>query len=64
LLAEALALSPRARLARTLLRLSEDGAVHASQQDLARLIGMTRSTLQRSLGELVEAGAIETRYRS
>jgi CRP-like cAMP-binding protein len=65
LLAEALALSPRARLARTILRLSEaGGAVQASQADLARLIGMTRSTLQRSLTELAEAGAIETGYRT
>jgi CRP-like cAMP-binding protein len=65
LLAEALSLSPRARLARTILRLSEPGgAVHASQHDLARLIGMTRSTLQRSLAELAAAGAIETGYRS
>jgi CRP-like cAMP-binding protein len=65
LLAEALSLSPRARLARTILRLSDaDGAVQASQHDLARLIGMTRSTLQRSLAELAEAGAIATGYRS
>jgi CRP-like cAMP-binding protein len=65
LLAEALSLSPRARLARTILRLSEAaGAVQASQTDLARLIGMTRSTLQRSLTELGEAGAIETGYRN
>ncbi len=64
-LAEALSLSPRARLARTLQRLIGDrGTVEISQGDLARVIAMTRSTLQRSLAELTEAGAIETGYRS
>lgn len=64
LLAEALALSPRARLARIILRQAAgDGRVEASQQELARLIGMTRSTLQRSVTELAEAGAIATGYR-
>ncbi len=64
-LAEALALSPKARLARTLRRMmDEEGRAHVSQIDLARLIGMTRSTLQRCLAELTECGAIATGYRS
>jgi len=63
-LAEALSLSPKARLARMLLRLAGDGdQVTASQADLARLIGMNRSSLQRALQELIEAGALATGYR-
>ena len=62
-LAEALALSPRARLARMLLRLvGEDGRVVARQEELARLIGMTRSSLQRTLAGLTEAGAVSSGY--
>ena len=63
LLAEALSLSPRARLARMLLRLADaDGRVVVRQEDLAHLIGMTRSSLQRALHALAEAGAIEAGY--
>jgi CRP-like cAMP-binding protein len=63
LLAEALSLTPRARLARHLLRLSDDaGRVRARQDELARLIGMTRSSLQRALAALEEAGAIRRGY--
>jgi CRP-like cAMP-binding protein len=63
LLAEVLALTPRARLARMVLRLAdEDGRVEVRQDDLARLLGMTRSSLQRALASLVEAGAIAPGY--
>ena len=63
LLAEALALSPRARLARMLLRLAdEDGRVVARQEELARLIGMTRSSLQRTLAGLTAAGWVRSGY--
>jgi CRP-like cAMP-binding protein len=57
-LAEVLALSPEARLARMLLRLADgNGEVEATQADLARLLGVTRSSLQRALSRLmVEAG--------
>lgn len=57
-LAEVLARSPEARLARMLLRLADgDGHVEATQADLARLLGVTRSSLQRALSRLmVEAG--------
>lgn len=63
LLAESLALSPRARLARLLLRLgAESGRVQARQDELARVIGMTRSSFQRSLRSLVESGVVSSGY--
>jgi len=63
LLAEVLALTPRARLARVILRLADaEGRVAARQDDLARLLGMTRSSLQRALAGLVEAGAVAPGY--
>lgn len=63
LLAESLALSPRARVARILLRLAQaNGSVPGSQEDLARLLGMTRSSVRRALGNLVETGAIKSGY--
>jgi CRP-like cAMP-binding protein len=65
LLAEALALSPRARLARLLLRLSnEEGRVYGNQDEFSRLIGMTRSSVRRALASLIDIGAIRTGYRS
>jgi CRP-like cAMP-binding protein len=63
LLAEALALSPRARMARILLRLARpDGSVPGSQEDLARLLGMTRSSVRRALSSLIDAGAVQSGY--
>lgn len=63
LLAEALSLSPRARVARILLRLARlDGSVLGSQEDLARLLGMTRSSVRRALSSLIEVGAVEVGY--
>jgi CRP/FNR family cyclic AMP-dependent transcriptional regulator len=65
LLAEVLSLSPRARLARMLLRLADkQGFMNVTHTDLARLIGMNRSSLQRSLNSLIEAGLISTSYRT
>jgi len=62
-LAEVLALSPEARLARILLRLAgADGKVQATQSDLARLLGVTRSSLQRALGHLQDEGTVRTGY--
>ena len=63
LLAEALSLSPRARVARILLRLARtDGSVEGSQEDLARLLGMTRSSIRRALASLIDIGAVRSGY--
>ena len=63
-IAEALSLSPRARMAKLLLRLADaDGRVHANQDEFCRLIGMTRSSVRRALTNLVEAGIVRTGYR-
>ena len=63
LLAEALSLSPRARIAKLLLRLADaEGCVRGNQDDLGRLLGMTRSSVRRALASLVEAGAVRTGY--
>jgi CRP/FNR family transcriptional regulator, cyclic AMP receptor protein len=63
-LGEALALSPRARVARLLLRLSAGSSrVETSQEELARLIGVRRATLQRALHEMIEQGWITSGYR-
>lgn len=65
LLAEALSLSPRARIAKLLLRLANaEGSVKGNQDDFGRLIGMTRSSVRRALASLVDAGAIRTGYAS
>ncbi|MCZ0962361.1 Crp/Fnr family transcriptional regulator [Paracoccus benzoatiresistens] len=63
LLAEALSLSPRARVARILLRLAQaDGSVTCSKEDLGRLLGMTRSSARRALTSLTEMGAVQSGY--
>jgi CRP/FNR family transcriptional regulator, cyclic AMP receptor protein len=63
LLAEVLSLSPRARVARILLRLArQDGSVPGSQEDLGRLLGMTRSSVRRALASLIEVGAVKSGY--
>lgn len=62
-LCEALSLSPNARLARLLLRLSvTTPEISASQQDLGAMLGMPRSSLRRSIKKLSEIGAIRTGY--
>lgn len=64
LLGEALALPPAARVARRLLQLADaDGAVSGTQEQLAGLVGVTRTTVRRALKRLVSEGAIETGYR-
>ncbi len=65
LLGEALALSPSARVARRLLQLADaDGVVLGTQEELAGLIGVTRTTVRRALKRLIAEAAIETGYRS
>lgn len=62
---EALALSVRARVCRHLLRLSRGAkAVEVTQHDLARMIGVARSTLRQCLADLEAQGAIEGGYRT
>jgi CRP-like cAMP-binding protein len=63
LLAEVLSLTPRARVARLLLRLADtDGVVEVNQEELARLLGMTRSSIRRAIGSLVDVGLISAGY--
>lgn len=65
LLAEALSLTVRARVCRRLLSLTKDGGDAAITQDeLAKLLGVTRPTLRRCLADLEEQGAIKTQYRN
>ena len=62
-LSEALALTVRARVCRRLLVLADEtGDVAITQTELAKLIGVTRGTLQRCLNDLASRGAVETRY--
>jgi CRP-like cAMP-binding protein len=62
-LAEVLSLTPRARVARLLLRLADgEGVVAGSQEDLGRLLGMTRSSIRRSIADLADSGLISTGY--
>jgi CRP-like cAMP-binding protein len=63
-LSEALALSVRARTCRRLLEISSSADdVGVTQDELARLVGVTRGTARRCLDELAAMGAIEWRYR-
>lgn len=63
LLGEALALSPSDRVARRLLQLADEaGVIAATQEELAGLVGVTRTTVRRTLKRLVAAGAVETGY--
>lgn len=62
-LGEALALPPRARFARLLLRIADsDGAVRATQEDLGRMAGMSRAAFRRAFGDLIAAGVVELQY--
>lgn len=62
-LAEMLSLPPRARCARTLLRLMDpDGAVPATQEELARLTGMSRASFRRAMADVIAVGAVQTGY--
>lgn len=65
LLAEVLALSPRARIARLLLRVGGDsGVVGGRKEDLGRLIGLPRSSFNRELKHFFAEGIIESGYTS
>jgi CRP-like cAMP-binding protein len=64
LLAEALALTVRARVCRRLLQLSKESPdVEITQDDLARMLGVARATMRRTLADLADVGGIELRYR-
>ncbi len=63
----------RARLARRLALLARGDATQAaeprqqlpvSQEELAMMLGLTRQTLSKELGELARAGAVKLGYRS
>lgn len=63
-LAEALSLTVRARVCRRLLSLSDkEGLATITQDELSRLVGVTRPTLRRCLIDLEAHGAVETHYR-
>ncbi len=64
LLAEVLSLSLRARMCRRLLQLTESGMdIAVTQEDLAKMLGVYRSTLRPILNDLAERGAIKLGYR-
>jgi CRP-like cAMP-binding protein len=57
-------MSPRDRLQRLLLRLSDsEGRVFVSQTELASLLFLNRSSVQRAIQELIAAGVAATEYR-
>lgn len=65
LLSESLALTVKARVCRRLLALAERNAeVSITQDDLAKLVGVTRATVRRAIAELAAEGGVETGYRS
>lgn len=62
-LAETIALPPRTRFARMLLRLSSrDGTVEATQTELGALAGMSRAAFRRAFSELIERGVVRMEY--
>lgn len=62
-LAEALALPPRTRFARLLLRIADaEGTVRATQEDLGRLAGMSRAAFRRAFADLIGAGVVSLGY--
>ena len=62
-LADVIALTPRARFARLLLRLaSDDGVIRATQTELGKLAGMSRAAFRRAFSELLDAGIVKTEY--
>lgn len=64
LLAEVLALTVRARVCRRLLALTKaTQEAELTQEDLAKIVGVTRPTLRRCLNELAALDAIEMQYR-
>lgn len=62
-LAEVISLPPRARFARALLRLtSVTGAVHVTQEELGRMVGMSRAAFRRAFAALIQQGIVEVEY--
>lgn len=62
-LAEVISLPPRARFARALMRLtSPAGEVHLTQEELGRMVGMSRSAFRRSFAALISQGIVEVEY--
>jgi CRP-like cAMP-binding protein len=62
-LAEVISLPPRARFARALLRLtSSTGEVHVTQEELGRMVGMSRAAFRRSFSALIAQGTVEVEY--
>jgi CRP/FNR family cyclic AMP-dependent transcriptional regulator len=62
-LAEVISLPPRARFARALLRLtSTGGEVHVTQEELGRMVGMSRAAFRRSFSAMIEQGIVEVEY--
>jgi CRP-like cAMP-binding protein len=62
-LADVISLPPRARFARALLRLtSSAGAVHVTQEELGRMVGMSRAAFRRSFAALITQGIVEVEY--
>ena len=63
LLAESLALSVRARICRRLLKLTEFSAeVQLTQEQLAKFLGIARTTVSEELAKLSASGAVSTGY--
>lgn len=62
-LAEIISLPPRVRFARALLRLtSSGGTVRLTQEELSRMVGMSRAGFRRSFGVLIEQGIVDLDY--
>lgn len=60
-LAEALALPAGPHFARVLLRLAApDGTINATQEELGRMVGLSRAAFRRAFGVLIAAGVLET----
>jgi CRP-like cAMP-binding protein len=62
-LAEVISLPPRARFARALLRLATAGGdVHVTQEELGRMVGMSRAAFRRSFSALIDRRIVELDY--
>ena len=62
-LAEVISLPPRARFARVLLRLASTGGdVRVTQEELGRMVGMSRAAFRRSFAALIGEGIVELDY--
>ena len=62
-LGEVISLPPRALFARALLRLATpEGKVQMTQEELSRMVGMSRTSFRRALAALIDARVIELDY--